>query len=439
MINIGFILPSSDYLHDPFKGDPHTHLQILTLLEDRFNGRVKPSMIDLRGVQKEFAYRKIDENDLFFYSVYTLDYPEQISIMQQIRGMYPKAKHIAGGSHVEAFVGQCRNTFSSVVTGECEDTLEEIITDFENGKLKDLYRQKKPVDINSFSIPRRHFLPKATTMRKGMMGLKRNPFKECFDEKYGTTAIFSRGCPYRCSFCTMPSTKSISPGVRFRSPENVTKEIEYLKKNYGIGCLNLLDEIGIPLSKEDAISHLEAIGKTDIAWRGQCRVDALNTDVVKLMKQSGCMAMGFGIESVYPESLKAIRKNIDLDKAKKTVSLLHNNHIEVSLYMICGLPHEDKNYVDKTWNFIKEVNPERVVLSLLAVRPGTELYNRQENYGIQIVSGDWSKTRHMYGRYNDEKPVMNFHYKPEMNRSQDEIIRDYTELQGRLREAGLST
>jgi len=77
MLEIGFINPSSDYLFDPFKGDPHTHFQILTVLEDRLNGKVKPSLIDLRGVDRNFALSHIPEQDVYLHSVYTLDYEEQ--------------------------------------------------------------------------------------------------------------------------------------------------------------------------------------------------------------------------------------------------------------------------------------------------------------------------------------------------------------------------
>ena len=50
-------MPSSEYLHDPFKGDPHTQLYILTLLEEHFGTQVNPQLIDLRGVKKDFAHR----------------------------------------------------------------------------------------------------------------------------------------------------------------------------------------------------------------------------------------------------------------------------------------------------------------------------------------------------------------------------------------------
>jgi len=81
-MKIGFIFPSSEYLHDPFRGDPHTHFQILTILESHFGSEVDVSLIDLRGIKKRFAIYHIQECDVYLHSLYTLDLYEQESIVE---------------------------------------------------------------------------------------------------------------------------------------------------------------------------------------------------------------------------------------------------------------------------------------------------------------------------------------------------------------------
>lgn len=71
VLRIGFIFPSSEYLFDPFKGDPHTHFQILTVLEDHFGNELELFLIDLHGIKKEFALFHIPECDIYLHSVYT--------------------------------------------------------------------------------------------------------------------------------------------------------------------------------------------------------------------------------------------------------------------------------------------------------------------------------------------------------------------------------
>src|SRR3989338_3082382 len=128
-MRIGFIFPSSEYLFDPFRGDPHTHFQLLTVLEDYFGDVVDLSLIDLRGIKKEFAQYHIPECDVYLHSVYTLDYNEQLSIISSLKQRYPDAKHIAGGPHVVAFQEESLKIFDSIIIGDGEQSIIRAIKD----------------------------------------------------------------------------------------------------------------------------------------------------------------------------------------------------------------------------------------------------------------------------------------------------------------------
>jgi radical SAM superfamily enzyme YgiQ (UPF0313 family) len=125
----------------------------------------------------------------------------------------------------------------------------------------------------------------------------------------------------------MPNTKEFGMGLRYRKPELIEEEIEYLKSNYSIQGINLLDEIGIPLNENKAFSHLESIGRTGIIWRGQCRVDGITPDIAKKAKESGCIAMGLGVESVSQRALDMINKRITVSRARETIALWKPNPI----------------------------------------------------------------------------------------------------------------
>lgn len=439
MVKIGFIFPSSDYLYDPFKGDPHTHFQILTVLEEHFGSKVELSLIDLRGIKKEYAFYHIAECDIYLYSVYTLDYNEQLSIIKSLRVLYPKAKHIAGGPHVNEFPEESSKVFDSLILGEGEDAIIEAVNDFIDSRLKDRYEQKAVIDINRYPYPVRRYLPKNTIARKGMMALK---IKQGYEKFLGTTVIFSRGCPFQCYFCAMPKMRKFSFGIRYRRPEFVKAEIEYLKREYGIEGINLLDEIGIPLNEKEAVPYLDAIGKAGILWRGQCRVDGITPDLAKLARDSGCIALGLGVESVSQRALDMINKKISVERAKEALHLLKRNNIETRIYMIMGLPGEPEDIVEKTWEFIEETAPDLVILSIFTVRPGTEVFNNPKKFGIKRIESDWGKTRHMFGRYEDEAPTLTFEYEKHTpwgsGFSKDRIVDNYVKLQRKLRESKLS-
>ena len=81
-------------------------------------------------------------------------------------------------------------------------------------------------------------------------------------------------------------------------------------------------------------------------------------------------------------------------------------------------------------------------LSLLTVRPGTDMYDNPKKYGMKSVTTDWSKTMHLYSRYGNETPKLSFEYEETApwgkSLSNERIIANYLELQSRLKAHGLA-
>ena len=441
MLRVGFIFPSSDYLFDPFRGDPHTHFQILTILEEEFGREVQLSLIDLRGIKREFALYHIPECDVYLYSLYSLDYRELESLVGGLRGRYEKATHIAGGPHATLFQEESLRLFDTLILGEGEVTIGEALRAVMAGeKLKPIYRQETPLDINRFPYPRRKYLPAASVARKGLMTMKTRP--GC-DQLLSTTVIFSRGCPYRCSFCAIPAVKKASPGIRYRRPALIEEEINYLIREYGMEGISLLDEIAIPLKREAAIAHLEAIGRTGIRWRGQTRVDALTGEIARLARDSGCLTLSLGVESPSQQVLDIVNKRIDVEESKKTIRLLKENGIECRVFIVSGLPGEPEDIVERTMDFLDETQPDMVMMSLFTVRPGTEVYDHPERFGIKTVDSNWENMMNLQNRYGKEKIRLTFEYAEETpwgkGFSQERIIGNFLELQARIRDRGLGS
>jgi len=429
-MRIGFIFPSSSYLYDPFRGDPHSHFQILTVLDQHFGNKHDLSLIDLRGIEHRFAQYRIPECDVYLHSVYTLDFDEQKSIVSYLQERHPNAIHVAGGPLVNFSRENCLQVFDILVHGDGEESIKKVVNDIENSSFKKDYYQEGEIDINKYHYPLRKFLPKSTVARPGLMITQDNPE---YGKLISTTTVFSRGCPFSCPFCIMPSSRAFNPKPRYRKPELIAEEIEYLKREYDIEGINLSDEICMPPVHKQAIPHLKAIKGTNIMWRGQCRVDTITPDIARLLKDSRCIAMGLGVESVSQRSLDLINKRISVNQAKKTIKLLNDNEIETRVYLILGLPGEPNDIVEQTWQFIKETDPGMVYLSLLTIREGTEMNINPKKYGIKKIDMDKAKTMHLYGRYEKEIPKMTFEYEENTpwgkGFSSEEIVHNYLKLQ----------
>ena len=119
-MNIGFIIPSSRANFKPFRNQPLVALYLMSILEEKFGNDITLSLIDLRGVEAESLMFHVPENDVYLYSVSTPDMNEITGIVKDLRAIYPKAKHIAGGAHVTLFPKECSVIFDSIVLGEGE-------------------------------------------------------------------------------------------------------------------------------------------------------------------------------------------------------------------------------------------------------------------------------------------------------------------------------
>lgn len=429
-LKIGFILPSSKHNYEPFRNQPLVAFYLFTIIEEHFNERVKLAMIDLRGIEEESILYHIPENDVFLYSISTPDFPELYSVLRSLRSSYPNAKHIAGGPHINIFPEHNATLFDAIILGEGEDSIIKAVNDILTSKLKSVYKQEKPIDLNSYPYPERKYLPKTAVVTTGILGGK-------YLNLRGTEVIFSRGCPFDCYFCANKKLK-FGP-IRYRSPMLVTEEIEYLKREYQIETLALKDDNSIPLYPKIAKPFLEAIGRTGIKWRGQTRANGVHPDMVKLAWESGCTDIAIGIESVSAYVLKLTNKRINLKEATEYIRLLNKTGIGVRLHFIFGLPGEPEDIVKQTLNFIDEVNPKSVLLSLLCPLPGSEMFEFPERFGIKIETMDWERYRVAFGRFDaGELPDMVFHYDDVTpwgkGMNKERILQNYIELQTILRD-----
>ncbi|MHC4494898.1 MAG: B12-binding domain-containing radical SAM protein [Planctomycetota bacterium] len=432
MLSIGFVLPPDIGNFKPFRSQPLTSLYLFTILEQEFGDKLNLSLIDLRGISRENVRYYLPEMDVYFYTLMSQEYRNVCEVTDLLRSVYPEAKHVAGGVHVNLFPEDSSQIFDSIVLGEGDETVVEVVNDILNSDLKPVYQKSEPVDLNCYSYPDRKYLPVPAVVETGLLAGD-------YEDLLGTSVLFSRGCPFRCSFC---ANVNFGP-TRFRAPELIEAEIEYLKKEYKVEALALKDDNAIPLNEKIARPFLEAIGRTGLKWRGQSRANGISEEMVRFAAEAGCTDIGIGIESVCPQTLKIINKKIELEKAKQYIRTLRKYGIGARLHLIFGLPGEPDDIVYRTLEFIDEAEPKSVLLNLFCPLPGSDIAQNPESFGIRHVSPDWHDYRNLYARFDrEEQPQMWFEYEETTpwgeSMSNERIIGNYSELQTILRERNLN-
>jgi radical SAM superfamily enzyme YgiQ (UPF0313 family) len=119
-------------------------------------------------------------------------------------------------------------------------------------------------------------------------------------------------------------------------------------------------------------------------------VDTIDKDLLRRMKQVGCYGLVFGVESGNQEILDTVKKKITLKKVTQAVALTKETGMRAVTSFILGLPGETKKTMRQSYDFAKQLNAP-YCLHVLAPFPGTEVREKADEYGITILTDDWSK------------------------------------------------
>lgn len=210
-------------------------------------------------------------------------------------------------------------------------------------------------------------------------------------EKYASTKlrstaiITSRGCPYRCTYCS--TLLSMGRGFRKRSAENVFAE---LKQRYDEGYRDFdINDDCFSLDIERANEIFDLVIESGLDMHFKCyngfRVDRINLDLFKKMKAAGFYFLVFGCESGNQNILNKIKKSITLEQVENAVRLANEVEIDCCVNFIIGHPTETYKQASDTLKFAKSLDCNYVNFSNLIPYPGTEAFEWAEKCGHFVV------------------------------------------------------
>ncbi|MBM3712597.1 MAG: radical SAM protein [Actinobacteria bacterium] len=185
--------------------------------------------------------------------------------------------------------------------------------------------------------------------------------------------ITSRGCPYNCSFCARLSLWGHR--VRYRSAENVVEEIEMLYKKYRARNFIFEDDT-FTLNKPRLIRIFELLRekRLDVSWECQTKVNVVNEELIKLLKDNGCTRISIGAESGNQKILDSINKKQTIQQIKNASRIIREAGINLSPFFMIGYPNENAQTIEDTFNLIKEIDCYTAHVYPLIPMPGSRMY-----------------------------------------------------------------
>jgi len=312
---------------------------------------------------------------------------------------------IIGGSHISALPQTLPKNIDVGVIGEGELTIVDIFKLFIKKNFfvsNDLSKIEGIVywDRNKLFI---------TSERKPIEPLDNIPFPARDLLKVGKHAhiISSRGCPYKCVFC---SSSHFWGRARYFSAEYVVEEIKELVFKYKVTLISFYDEL-MMADKERLKKIIELLKQNDIIGKIKFTINArsnlINEDVVSLFKEMNVVSVFMGLESGSQRVLRYLKgNNVTVIEGINAIKLLKVSNIAVSATFIIGSPNESEAEILQTLKFIKSNRLDLVDVYVLTPFPGTPIWDYAKEQGLVSDNMEWELLNQYYFSSHKEGVVL---------------------------------
>lgn len=199
-----------------------------------------------------------------------------------------------------------------------------------------------------------------------------------------------RGCPFRCTFCVAPQVM-YNRTVRYKSPEKVVDEIEYLKKHFGVKEIFFDDET-FTINKKHVLGICNELKNRNIHVEWSCfgRCNLVDEALLREMKAAGCYMIRYGVESAEQKILDGIQKGMKVEDIVKAFSLTKKVGMKTHATVLLGYLGETKESMAKTLKFVKDLDADYAQFAIATPYPGTEFYEEVKAQN-RLLTSRWTE------------------------------------------------
>lgn len=335
-------------------------------------------------------WREVKENiksyspDIIGITMLTGTYKSAENVGRVAKELNKDIDVVVGGTHPTVLPDETiKNAyFDYVVRGEGEYTFLDLVNGVRIEDIQGLtYVNKRGEIMNN---PDREFIENLNSLPFPSRDLYLNNTRY-MDYGYVMTG---RGCPFECTFC---AGKKVWKGhVRFRSPENLVEEVMHVHDKYSTKLFYFVDDtFTLNKKRTKRICEILIENDRDISWICDTRVDTIDEELLRVMKESGCVRVKIGVESGSERILKEVKKRITKKQVRDCVSRIKKVGIDLTIYLMIGFPTETEEEMQETLDFATELDPTYYSLSILAPYPGTEIYDDVIRSGVTLPKEHW--------------------------------------------------
>ena len=366
----------------------------------------------VKGMQKPY---------LFGFSVLTSALRSAVDLSKKVKGLYPDSIVIFGGVHPTAAPEDILryDHVDAVLRGEADKLIVDLYRFVKEGK------DFRGMDGISYKKKGEIFHNKRAPIVTDIDALLPFPYHRFLSKKYDLGfVISSRGCPYRCIFCSNRVTTGQK--YRFRKSEAVASELELLHDQYDKKFVLFLDD-NLCVSKERVYDLIEAIKRKGLhrkmTFSFQSRGDNVDYALLKDLFDAGFKSIFFGIETSSERIMKVIKKGETVAQCVEAAKMAKKIGYYVSATFIYGLPSETHEDRMNCINLSRELKLDMVRYNNATPYPGTELYDIAKNQNRLNVQGMYDNFCSVSTFIENPFKKIPFSYVPEGN-TEEEVRMD---------------
>ncbi|MBF0493469.1 MAG: radical SAM protein [Deltaproteobacteria bacterium] len=359
--------PGAKYTYKPF---PFFLSYAASYCQERLpNSEIilRDSLLNQESVENFLSFLLKNEFDYLVFEISTPSLDSDRVLIQKIAHQNPKTKIILVGQNIAYDAKNLLDTLPvfACIKGEYEKGVAQAISGNRGGVL----------EFN---------LLDQTEMDAAPAAMRREGLYEYYDVGYfhGKGPILqlwtSRGCPFKCSFCTWPQSMTLNK-VRYYSADSLRKEITQTLKKFPSFKAIYFDDDTFNLNDRHVLEVCKVVEEFKLPWSAMCRADTLKESTWEAMASADCVGVKIGVESASQRILdEVIHKNLNLEDVRHFVPFIRSLGIKVHGTFMYGNPTETEEEMLATKRFIEEVGFDHVQESGAAPLAGTKLWNLNE-------------------------------------------------------------
>jgi anaerobic magnesium-protoporphyrin IX monomethyl ester cyclase len=325
-------------------------------------------------------------------SMFSFQWPLLREMIGSIRRARPDLVIVGGGEHLTAApeYSMGESALDFIVLGEGEDTALALFAALEEDRSFDprkmpglCWRSAMGDVVRNGPAERKKNIDEIPWPAWDLFELEvYDQYHYTTGNRYGRTVpiLATRGCPYQCTFCSSP--KMWTPRWYARDPKDVVDEIAQYVAVYGADHFPFQDLTSV-IKREWIVDFCNEMIRRDLNVRWQLaagtRCEAIDEEVVSLLRRSGCRALYFAPESGSEATRKRIKKQLKTPVLMRAAELAVAGGLNLGVYLVIGFPDDTPEELEETVALVKEfgrLGLSDVACALFFPVPATPLFER---------------------------------------------------------------